>query len=86
MCFVGFLRRRVRGQRAAGAGGDLDLRRRGDRSSYKAGLMFTHEMQQAERQRALHWQVDGKLSRNAAGDAVLDIHRARRAVARRSPA
>ena len=42
-------------------------------SSYKAGLMFTQEMAQAERQQALHWQVDGKLARDRAGDAVLDI-------------
>ena len=42
-------------------------------SSYKAGLMFTREMAQAERQRALRWQVDGKLVRDRAGDAVLDI-------------
>ena len=27
----------------------------------------------AERQDALHWQVDGKLTRDAAGEAVLDV-------------
>lgn len=42
-------------------------------SSYKAGLMFTREMAQAERQQALHWRVDGKLARDSTGDAVLDI-------------
>ncbi len=42
-------------------------------SSYKAGLMFTQEMAQAERQRALHWQVDGKISHNADGEAVLEF-------------
>lgn len=42
-------------------------------SSYKAGLMFTQEMAQAERQRALNWQVDGKISHNAAGEAVLEF-------------
>jgi len=42
-------------------------------SSYNAGLLFTREMQQAERQQALHWQVDGKLSRDNFGDAVLEI-------------
>ncbi len=42
-------------------------------SSYKAGLMFESEVARAERQQALHWRVDGKLSRDRAGDAVLDI-------------
>lgn len=42
-------------------------------SSYKAGLMFTREMAQAERQQALHWRVDGKLARDRAGDAVLEF-------------
>lgn len=42
-------------------------------SSYKAGLMFTQEMATAQRQDALHWHVDGKLSRDHAGEAVLDF-------------
>ena len=42
-------------------------------SSYKAGLQFEHEVAVAERQDALHWQVSGKLTRNAAGEAVLDV-------------
>ena len=42
-------------------------------SSYKAGLRFKEEMQSAERQAGLHWKVDGKLARDAAGQAVLDI-------------
>ncbi len=42
-------------------------------SSYKAGLMFAHEMAQAEQQQARHWRVDGKLARNRAGGAVLEL-------------
>jgi len=42
-------------------------------SSYKAGLMFAREMAQAEQQEALHWRVDGKLSRDRVGDAVLEL-------------
>jgi nitrogen fixation protein FixH len=42
-------------------------------SSYKAGLMFGGEVVMAERQQALQWQVDGKLARDRAGEAVLDI-------------
>lgn len=42
-------------------------------SSYKAGLMFKREIESAGRQNALHWHVDGKLSRDRAGEAVLDI-------------
>src|SRR5674476_919027 len=42
-------------------------------SSYKAGLMFTQEIASAQRQDALHWHVDGKLSRDRAGEAVLDF-------------
>ena len=42
-------------------------------SSYKAGLMFESEVARAERQQALHWQVDGKLRRDRQGEAVLDI-------------
>jgi nitrogen fixation protein FixH len=42
-------------------------------SSYKAGLMFKQEVESAERQDAMHWRVDGKLNRDGAGEAVLDI-------------
>ena len=42
-------------------------------SSYKAGLMFEQDVARAEQQDELHWRVDGKLSRNRAGEAVLDI-------------
>ena len=42
-------------------------------SSYQAGLMFKQEVESAERQNALHWRVDGKLSRDGTGQAVLDI-------------
>ena len=42
-------------------------------SSYQAGLMFKQEVDSAERQDALHWHVDGKLLRDRAGQAVLDI-------------
>jgi nitrogen fixation protein FixH len=42
-------------------------------SSYKAGLMFESEVARAERQQALRWHVDGKLTRDREGEAVLDI-------------
>ena len=42
-------------------------------SSYKAGLEFKHELASAQRQDALHWRVDGKLSRDTNGEAVLDV-------------
>jgi nitrogen fixation protein FixH len=42
-------------------------------SSYKAGLQFEHEVAVAERQNALHWRVSGKLTRDGAGEAVLDL-------------
>ena len=42
-------------------------------SSYKAGLMFGQDVARAERQDALNWQVNGKLSRDHGGNAVLDI-------------
>jgi nitrogen fixation protein FixH len=42
-------------------------------SSYRAGLAFGQDMARAEQQDALHWQVNGKLSRNGAGNAILDI-------------
>jgi nitrogen fixation protein FixH len=42
-------------------------------SSYKAGLMFGQDAARAGQQDALHWQVNGKLSRDGAGNAVLDI-------------
>jgi len=43
------------------------------KSSYQAGLMFESNVADARRQDALHWQVDGKLVRNGAGLAVLDV-------------
>jgi nitrogen fixation protein FixH len=42
-------------------------------SSYKAGLKFESEVARAERQQALGWHVDGKLTRDRAGDVVLDV-------------
>ena len=42
-------------------------------SSYKAGLQFEREVAVVERQDALHWQVSGKLTRDGAGQAVLDV-------------
>ena len=42
-------------------------------SSYKAGLMFEQEVARAGQQDELHWQVVGKLARDKAGEAVLDI-------------
>jgi nitrogen fixation protein FixH len=42
-------------------------------SSYKAGLMFEQDVARAEQQDALHWKIDGKLARDSAGAAVLDI-------------
>jgi nitrogen fixation protein FixH len=42
-------------------------------SSYKAGQQFEHEVAIAERQAALHWQVGGKLTRDKAGEAVLNV-------------
>jgi nitrogen fixation protein FixH len=42
-------------------------------SSYQAGLVFSQDISSAERQDALHWQVDGKLMRDSRGDAVLAI-------------
>jgi nitrogen fixation protein FixH len=42
-------------------------------SSYQAGLKFKDDMESAQRQENLHWQVEGKLLHDAAGDAVLDI-------------
>jgi len=42
-------------------------------SSYKAGLVFEQDVARAEQQDALHWQIQGKLVRNGAGEAVLDL-------------
>ena len=42
-------------------------------SSYQAGLVFRQEISSAERQDALHWQVEGRLMRDSRGDAVLAI-------------
>jgi nitrogen fixation protein FixH len=42
-------------------------------SSYKAGLQFERDVAVAQRQDALHWQIGGKLTRDGAGHAMLDI-------------
>jgi nitrogen fixation protein FixH len=42
-------------------------------SSYKAGLLFGQDVARAGQQDALHWRVNGKLSRDGAGNAILDI-------------
>ena len=42
-------------------------------SSYQAGLLFEKNVAAAERQDARRWQVSGKLTRDAAGLAVLDV-------------
>jgi nitrogen fixation protein FixH len=42
-------------------------------SPYQAGLQFEQDIAVAQRQDALHWQVSGKLTRNGAGLAVLDV-------------
>jgi nitrogen fixation protein FixH len=42
-------------------------------SSYKAGLQFEQDVATAQRQDALHWQVSGKLARDGADQAVLDV-------------
>ena len=42
-------------------------------SSYRAGLQFGQEVGLVQRQDALHWQVTGKLARDSAGVAVLDV-------------
>lgn len=42
-------------------------------SSYKAGLMFKEQVAAAEAQDARHWQVDGTLKRDGAGEAVLEL-------------
>ena len=42
-------------------------------SSYRAGLQFEQEVGLVQQQDALHWQVTGKLARDSAGVAVLDV-------------
>jgi len=42
-------------------------------SSYQAGLLFEKNVGAAERQNALHWQVSGRLARDASGRAELDV-------------
>jgi len=42
-------------------------------SSYQAGLMFKADVESAQRQEDLHWQVSGKLSRDPAGEVVLEF-------------
>ena len=43
------------------------------KSSYQAGLKFGQDVATAERQDALHWQIGGRLARDGAGLAVLDV-------------
>jgi nitrogen fixation protein FixH len=43
------------------------------KSSYQAGLKFGQDVATAQRQDALHWQVGGKLARDASGVANLDV-------------
>ena len=42
-------------------------------SSYQAGLKFENDVATAQRQDALHWQIAGKLVRDKAGLAMLDV-------------
>lgn len=42
-------------------------------SSYKAGLEFGRDVAAARNQDALHWQVSGKIARDRAGDASLEV-------------
>jgi nitrogen fixation protein FixH len=42
-------------------------------SSYKAGLEFGRDAAAARSQDALHWQVSGKIARDRAGAAALDL-------------
>ena len=42
-------------------------------SSYQAGLAFKHDVAAAEQQDALHWQVDGVVTRTAAGEVILKV-------------
>lgn len=42
-------------------------------SSYKAGLAYKQEEAAAVAQTALNWQVDGRIVRNPAGEAVLTV-------------
>lgn len=42
-------------------------------SSYQAGLQFEQDVAVAQRQDARHWRIGGKLVRDGAGQAVLDI-------------
>ncbi len=42
-------------------------------SSYKAGLAFRQDIEAAEQQEALHWKVDGTVTRAATGEVALEI-------------
>ena len=42
-------------------------------SSYQAGRLFENEVERAGRQEDLRWHVDGRLTRDSAGEAVLDV-------------
>jgi nitrogen fixation protein FixH len=42
-------------------------------SSYRAGMTFKYDIEAAENQDALHWKVDGHISRSASGQVTLDL-------------
>jgi nitrogen fixation protein FixH len=42
-------------------------------SSYQAGQQFEQEVARIKQQDSLHWQVNGALTREGAGDAALDV-------------
>ena len=42
-------------------------------SSYKAGLAFKQDIEAAEQQEALHWKVDGTVTRAATGEVTLEV-------------
>ncbi|MFN3348961.1 FixH family protein [Pseudorhodoplanes sp.] len=42
-------------------------------SAYRAGLAYKEEEAAAAAQAALNWQVEGRIARNTAGDAVLTV-------------
>jgi nitrogen fixation protein FixH len=42
-------------------------------SSYRAGLQFGHELAAASAQDHLRWRVDGRVARNTAGEAAIEV-------------
>jgi nitrogen fixation protein FixH len=42
-------------------------------SSYRAGMTFKYDIEAAEQQDALHWKVDGNVTRAASGEVALEI-------------